>query len=1219
MFRRLQSIVGFVTLVVVASCQGFGSCGGCATVEPIPGGFPVNKRVANATQVRLSSTALDKLEADPAGIVGPLFGTGANGAVEFPVPANCGSSPSICCPGGTPNPACGPLEIDLAKRNGDEPRLELVPLQGEQQLDLTIRSRVKTKMDLQIGFLGANCLVTLDSTLGPKPDLKIEAEIHFSQDTTTKTTRVLAQWVTVSQIDWEDITLTPATGGLGDVGCSAADTILPLLLPILSDQIGQQIEDTINVETCKKCPSGDVDECGSSFATACTDGVCRVGDRCLQELGIAGRARGSTLFGAFSPGTTGAIDLYQVAGGYATTQNNGLALGILGGIQPGGTPRDRCGPSAASMAPPAVTIGSPSPYFQGNTRPDTGDPFDIAVGLHKSQLAQFAWAGYEGGLLCLTFGTSAFAQLSTDTVKILTPSLGALVQGNSKMAVGLRPQSPPSITLGKNTFVDDGNGGKRLTDPLIDLRFTGLEIDFFASVDDQYVRVFTIVSDVHFPVGLQVTGMGQISPVFADPDDAFTNVSVKNSEALTETPEQLAALLPNILNVVLPQASNAIGAVTLPSLGGLALHVTDITAVDDNNYLAIFANLEQAPALQPVATTAQLTRVNDAEPAIVKDPLRWRSVAPPSAVLELSGDASDLEFSYRIDDGTWSPWSTNGRPAVSSKAFWLSGVHKIEVQARRIGRPETLDLTPASLEVGFGDAGERRGPGRGFHGNAGNAGCSCDSSGSPANAAPLALVLLLLVMPWRRVRRWRGLRVLAGVASIAMLASLPGCSCSDAPCGDVECLPGEATRGGLGRWTSIASDSDRVLVATYDTLMGDVVAIDATDPANLVYTAVDGIPADVTPIYDPSGYRGGVDDIGPDIGAWTSVALSDGVAKIAYQDREAGALKYAYETAPGKWTSYVVDPGNGELVGNYAAMIIDASGKPAIAYLAVGIDDGAGHRVTELRLARASSASPSGNDDWTIHTITSAPGTCAGLCGAGEACVAGAPELCSAVSTCTPDCAAGSVCVAGACQTEVADPVVNDIASGTGLFVSLVTMADGRIAASYYDRTSGALKLALEASANANTFTETVLDQQPYGDRGWWSSAVVDASGTIHVAYQDALGDQLMHTTWNGGPGTPEVVDDGQRMDDRPHPVGAAAAIYLLNGSPAIAYQDGATADVYLATRGTSAWTITALASGPLLEGQSISATTSHGAPVLAWGALEPTATPVGKIVVRTP
>jgi hypothetical protein len=134
-----------------------------------------------------------------------------------------------------------------------------------------------------------------------------------------------------------------------------------------------------------------------------------------------------------------------------------------------------------------------------------------------------------------------------------------------------------------------------------------------------------------------------------------------------------------------------------------------------------------------------------------------------------------------------------------------------------------------------------------------------------------------------------------------------------------------------------------------------------------------------------------------------------------------------------------------------------------------------------------------------------------------------------------------------------------------------------------------------------------------------WASAVVDAKGAIHVAYQDALGDQLIYTTWNGTPGVPEVVDDGQRAGDRPHNVGAAAAIYLVNGSPAIAYQDGLAADVYVATRSSAGWSTTGIATGPLLDGFSIGATTGHGPPMLAWGAFDPAADPVGEIVMEAP
>src|SRR5690606_32973037 len=119
---------------------------------------------------------------------------------------------------------------------------------------------------------------------------------------------------------------------------------------------------------------------------------------------------------------------------------------------------------------------------------------------------------------------------------------------------------------------------------------------------------------------------------------------------------------------------------------------------------------------------------------------------------------------------------------------------------------------------------------------------------------------------------------------------------------------------------------------------------------------------------------------------------------------DAGTLKYAYERKPGEWTSYVVDHGDGgEEVGRYASMAIDADGRPAIAYLAIGIDDGSGARLTALRIARGGNRAPDAGE-WTSHVVATAPGTCAGLCGGGDACVADASglESCEAV---TADCA----------------------------------------------------------------------------------------------------------------------------------------------------------------------------------------------------------------------
>jgi MYXO-CTERM domain-containing protein len=1207
----------FVILVCVATavgCSG-GGCGGCFSLEPIPGGFPAAKRSPNAVQARVSQTGLAALTADPAKVIGPLLGGANNGVIAYPVPASCGGSPSICCPGGNPMANCGPINIDLNKYNGVAP-LVIAPQQGASQLNVTVKARVKTQMDLPITYSGIDCTVGLDTTQGSTPYLQIDTQIKFVQDAMTGTTRAVAQNTAVTQLEGADVSLN------GGFLCALGGAFIGLFIGTLEGAVATQLEDTINGATCKSCPSGNVAECGSTFATACTNGTCMEGSQCLAEIGIDGRARGSSLFGSFSPGTTGAIDLYEVAGGAAatSTNNSGISLGLLGGMEPGGAARDTCGPP--SSEPAAVTIPV-STFFQGNVRPDNAQAFDVGFGIHKAQLAQFAFAGYNGGLLCLTIGHETVAQLTTDTISLVSRSLKNLVETSSPMAIGLRPQSPPTITLGPNTFTTDSMGNKVLDQPLLDIKFKALELDFFAEVDDQWIRVFTVVADVHLPVGLQVSGMGQLVPVIGNPSDAFTNISVKNSDAVTEDPATLAGLFPTLLSLVLPQLSNGLSPISLPNLGGLALSVKSITAVDDRDgdgvgdFLAIFANLVPVTSPRPVHTTVDITSIVDADPVIAKDPKRWAGARPPAVTLAFGGNQPDLEYSFRIDDGSWSAWSTNARPTIAPSVFFLPGVHHLDVRARQVDHPETIDLEPPRIELPMGVVSRAAAGPVPFHGSAGAAGCNCDAGGGPGGSALFALLIALIVLPTRRIRRRLGTAVWA-----AALACLPGCSCSSNPCGSKACMPGELAHA-PGRWTSIAGDDKRVMVATYEPLLGDLVVADATDPAKLKYTVVDGVPDGVGPTYDPSTWRKGVDGAGPNVGAWTSIALSNHNARVAYQDRDALALKYAQEDGSHNWKSYVVDAGNGEQVGPFASLTIDGDGHPAIAYLGIGVDDGMGHRTTELRLARAGTTDP-GESDWTISNIASAPGTCAGLCAGGQSCVAGAaptdPESCITPTTdCTPACATGTVCSTGTCLTPIADPMVDDIPTGTGLFVSLVVLPDGRLAAAYYDRNRRALVLSVETAKGSSQFMENILDGNADGaDRGMWSSAAVADDGTVHVAYQDALGDQLMYTTWNGMPGTPEVVDDGERMGDRPHPVGAAAAMYLVSGTPTIAYQDGMTADVYIATRGAT-WSATPFEMGPILDGFSIGATTGHGSPVLAWDARDPTQSPPNLVVVKAP
>ncbi len=190
------------------------------------------------------------------------------------------------------------------------------------------------------------------------------------------------------------------------------------------------------------------------------------------------------------------------------------------------------------------------------------------------------------------------------------------------------------------------------------------------------------------------------------------------------------------------------------------------------------------------------------------------------------------------------------------------------------------------------------------------------------------------------------------------------------------------------------------------------------------------------------------------------------------------------------------------------------------------------------------------------------------------------------------------------CREVFAEPPTVDMPTGSGLFVTLLGLADGRLAAVYYDRNRTALVVASESAPGSSQFAETVLDET--GDRGMWASAVADGT-MIHVAYQDALVDAVYYTSWNGTVTAPQLVDDGARNNDRTHPVGASATIVLRGGVPTIVYQDGMTADLMLAQRSNMTWSVSAVAPGLPLDGFHVA---GAGA-TLVWGALDHTTDPI--------
>lgn len=1301
----------FFIAIVIGGCTG----DGCSCAAPIPGGFPPEKRTQNAVQVRLSETGIDVLTQNPNALVTNFLG---DDGLIFQVPPTCGAddNPLICCDdSGNPLPTCGPVDIDIEAQDGDLPRVEVAPRTGQNRVDVTLRARVKTVVDLpivyDIGLFDVECDVSIDTTASGDDSLRVEVPVDLVQDPVAGTTRLEIGTVSIEDFDNGDLSLS------GGIDCNIADLLVFAFKGTLLNLVESIVQDTLTEFTCKSCESGDVAECGP-FADSCTNAVCMRGEQCLQEIGVSARLAAGTLLGEFSPGTSGALDVYDVLGGYTKTDDRGISLGVLGGALPGGDTSRRCGPSAS--APVEITIPETA-AFQGNTRPDDGQPFDIAFGIHEHHLAEIVWSAYQSGFLCLNIGTATLDLINSDTMSLLMPSLLSLLHGESaQMVLGIRPQRPPVIKLGRGTFLQDGTGGEIIDEPLFDIDMSDLDVDFYAMVDDQFIRVMTLRADVRLPMNLQSSGDGELTPVLGDLDDAFTNLRVMNADALQETSDFLIDRFPVILDVALPLVANALGPIALPEVAGLRVRVPPggVTSVDDNRFLAVFAEMIHAPVntrhaavTEPrtAETAAQIASVNipDQTAFDVLDANRH-----PRIELVFGGTSSrghsdeSLEWSFRINGGTWSLPTRARRVTLSRPSLWLQGRHLIEVRARDAGDPSTTDSTPVTLRPiiditpphvvlatpalsarGLGAAGRELGlawvmasdnvskgklraryrlgqnawqpidvPGLipralgvedidaltvEVEDEVGNRTVAratldtppivdsaprargCSVADAPSRASFIGILAICLASLMRRRLKWlTTLFVALGLAS-AGCGGKDRCDVSD----------GQVEPGPTGRYSAIAAHGSRVVISAYDEELGDLVLIDVepTD-SNLgrlgeplgVRQVVDGVPDNLEPSFATCSYRGGVVGDGPDVGTWTSVALADDdgrpKVRIAYHDNDSGQLRFAVEgSSATDWQTHVADAGDGGIAGPYASLALSDDGIPAIAYMVIGIPGADGVRMSELRYARASSRVPRQTSDWSIETIDSVPVSCAGLCTPDQRCTTlDGVERCVAPTTdCAVDCG-DDVCVADACFSAIADPITWDIPNGTGLFANLAFLPDGRPVVAFYDRSRTDLMLRI----GGDEWTEVPLDSGFNTDTGMWVDMQIDAGGVVHVAYQDAIHDRLLYTTWSDGVTGPiEVIDNGLRANDRPHPVGASASLFVDPlGRISVAYQDGQTLDLISATRDASSWTRNDILTGQNLYGFFVQTATFEGAPIISSYAYQRTDdTLAGLVITRAP
>lgn len=706
MFSRMPYLCTWsprTALLFALMCLAACSSDSCACDGFVPGPFPAehfNKTVPGSAQVRLTRQGLDFLESELPNLVGEATGQG----LDFCLPADTSGSPELChesttCADGSPG--C-PITLSI-----DDTQITTAPPQG-MNIAVTIGDINET---IPFAWRSVDCEARLHKKgAADNVPAQVLAEVPVSflvdGNSPTRDLRVELGEVLVN-LDDLDIKLRGRGNFLDDLVCGGANLLVGILRGILEDEIKSAINDAITEvsreQLCQTCGAGEP-ACPSSATCQDVDGtpMCMYNatSECVPRvLGVEGRLDLAAALQGYTRTAQAATDLMFKAADEPQI-DTGLTLQFRSGFQP--PQLARCAPVDPLARPPFGPV-SLSPTIASGVNPRTSQPFMFGIGVHKLTLQQMFWSIWASGGLCLQVGSDTVEQLSTGAIGALLPSVRGLADGPSAMFIQITPQTAPDVKLGANRVSRDGTT-YRLDDPLMTVLWQDLDIHMYAYIQDRYTRLLTIRTDVELPVGIVPEAGGTIRPVLGDIAGALTNIRPLNAGLIAENPQRLADLLPTLFGLALPSLTAALDrSIEVPDLLGyrLALTQDDITSVDDNNFIALFANLE------PIPPPAMVTELRAMVPA-------WRldyahkspsGLVRPRLLLNLQSHDSALglvppsrvEYSVRVNQGPWSMFDGARELVIDNPVLTLQGEHLVEVRARYVGVVESVQ----QLATGF--------------------------------------------------------------------------------------------------------------------------------------------------------------------------------------------------------------------------------------------------------------------------------------------------------------------------------------------------------------------------------------------------------------------------------------------------------------------------------------------------------------------------------------
>ena len=669
-----------ILLFVFNACNGGGcDCDGFSE-EPFPEEH-YDKTVPGSAEVRITSHGLDFIADEIDNLVDEV----ADDGLSFCVPPTEESGASICHEDSTCDDGSTGCQLEL--------EIEDAELTPEAPNKLIVHLVIGGLLaDLPIEALGASCWLHLYSDSGGDDvpaTIPVTVPVAFEVDSESELNDIKIELDDIDA-DLDDVDYSMSGRDSWDITCGSlgwgVQTFLDgTLRDLLTDELDNVVDDLTEEELCRSCEEGD-HACPSNSTCVQDDeddpALCMYDeDECVPMLlGIEGLLELEALLGDMLPHAPADV---HVTGRMAdrAEADSGMSLAMRVGSEPQfmGT----CIDIEASERPSFEEI-PPSPSINADEKPG-GDPFMFGIGVHENTIKHALWSVWASSALCLEIGPEQSDMLSTGTFDLFLDTIGDIATRDAPMKIRLAPQIAPDVHLGANQ-VNDG----LVEEGLIIIDWRDLDIHMYGFVQERYARLFTLRIDLELPIALMADGDNAILPVLGDFEEAIHNMRILNDDLTNEDVETFEELIPTLLGFALPDLMSEISdPIDLPDLMGyqLVLGDDDITAVDDNEVLAIFASLEFVGTEESEEyRLAPRALVTDEELVFTGDD---GEVPEVSLILDVTAEqggtmlnGSEVEFLYSFDGSMWRPAGTGPKLQIDDPRLRLQGEQELMLRAR---------------------------------------------------------------------------------------------------------------------------------------------------------------------------------------------------------------------------------------------------------------------------------------------------------------------------------------------------------------------------------------------------------------------------------------------------------------------------------------------------------------------------------------------------------